>query len=128
MKVFARIAVLAGVLGFLAFGSAFAQTDVMGRYVEALNDIAGAIETVNDEASAREAAHTIAGVNVELDELAEIVDAMDPATRAGMFQTRGMEFIQAQQRMSMALQGMMAHPEYFQIINDEMKKMPDIGQ
>ena len=128
MRIIAKLAALLGILGFLLTSAAFAQTDVMGRYVKALNDIAGAIETVNDEGSARAAAHVIAGVNVELDELSDIVEAMGPAGRAAMFQARGMEFMQAQQRMSNALRGLIAHPQYFEIINDEMKNMPDIGQ
>ena len=127
MKILSRLAALAAAFVFL-LSAAFAQTDVMARYVKALNDIAGAIESVDSEASAREAARTIARVNAELEELSDIVEAMDPATRVAAFQSHGMEFVQAQHRMSTAMQNMMAHPEYFQIINNEMLKMPSFDK
>ncbi|MBL4619684.1 MAG: hypothetical protein JKX88_06250 [Marinicaulis sp.] len=102
--------------------------EVADVYVANLNSIANAIENVSDEKSAKKAAKAIAAAIVDLEATSKAVEDMSPAKRAMVFATRAQDFVEPQLRISTAMQKIYAeNPEYMEIIQAELEKMPEFG-
>ncbi len=93
-----------------------------------LSNIAEAIENVEDDATARAAAQEIAKANHALASLAKSMEGMSDAQHTVAAQQYAAKYSQLQVRIASAMQRLVQHPEWLQIISDEMKKMPRLGR
>lgn len=100
--------------------------DVADVYLAAMNKIAGAVEQINDDASARKAAQVIASASEDLKATAATLDSMPDAEKASIFASRATEMQTAQMRLATAMQGLAAQPQWMVAISEEMKKLPTI--
>jgi hypothetical protein len=99
-----------------------------GVYVSSLNRIAAALENVNDEASAREAAREIADVNLDLQAVTSETDGMSDAAKGMAFAARAQDLAQVQMRIAVAVQRINStNIGLYSIISDEMGRMPKLG-
>jgi hypothetical protein len=103
--------------------------EVADVYVASLNNIAIAVENVNDEVSAKKAAEAIAAAVRDLEATSEAVQNMNSAKRAMVFASRAQDFVEPQMRISTAIQKISAeNPEYLEMIQAELQKMPEFGK
>jgi len=101
--------------------------EVADVYLAQITNIADAVEAVDDEKSARAAAKAIAKAAREMEALSEAVEDMTPARRAMVFASRAQDFMEPQMRLATSMQKLaIDHPEYLEIIQDEMDKMPEL--
>ena len=94
------------------------------RYLEELNRLADALETVDDEASARQAAQTVAEINAEMETLQPQFEAMEENERAAMLRTHAAAFQEVQTRIAMAMEPLADRPDLLEIISEELENMP----
>jgi len=100
---------------------------IANAYLNGMNDVVTALESVTDEKSAEEAAKIMAKSGEMFDELAEEIDG-DGANReralAMAMISRQQEFVAVQQRMMGAMMKIQAqNPELMVTISDGMQKM-----
>lgn len=99
---------------------------VADAYLAGMNKIAGAVEQVKDDASARNAAQVIASVSKDLTATAATLDSMSEAEKASVFASRAAEMQTAQMRLATAMQGLASQPQWMRVISEEMQKLPTI--
>ncbi len=107
-------------------GSAKA-TGPMKVYVDGMDDIADAITDINSEADARQAAQKIAAVAREMEGLSEQFERMSDQEKTAAAMANAGAITQSGTRVAAAMMTLQTqHPEYLQIISDEMDKIPDM--
>ncbi len=106
-------------------GKKVKKDKVVDVYVGQMDHIADALEGVKDEKSAKKAAQAITNAAKELNALSDTVESMSDMEKGLMFASRSQEFISVQTRLATSMQKIAAeNPEYMQMIQEEMKKMP----
>ncbi len=94
-------------------------------YLEELTDIADAVEAVKSEKTAKKAAKVIATSSKKLEKMTKSLEDLTPMQRAAIFMGNSKDFMEQQQRLAIAMQKIaMENPEYIEIIQEEMQKMP----
>lgn len=95
-------------------------------YLTELTAIGDALTSVSDDASAQKAAQAIASASQTMEAAkAEFGDELSGQQAMAIFMPRQQEFIAAQQKISSGMsQIAMTHPEFLQMISNEMKNMP----
>ena len=103
--------------------------EIADVYVSQLTKIADAVESVEDEKTAKKAAKAIASASKELEALAEKVETMDQTKQAMIFATRAQDFMGPQVRLATAMQKMATeNPEHMELIQAELEKLPEFSQ
>jgi len=104
-----------------------AQSAEIGQaYLEQLNVIADALDTIDDEASARAAATEIGEANVEMEAIADSMQGLSDNEMLAMVQSIAPQLQEIQARIAATMQRLSANPEYFSIIGDELSNMPNL--
>lgn len=107
------------------------EAKMIDNYLVSMDKIADAIENVDDEASARNAASKIAAIQEEMEKLTEEFEGSEMnqqrAYMAMMSGPRRNEMIQTQTRISTSMMKLMTQPELISIIQEEMEKIPQPG-
>ncbi len=99
---------------------------VVDVYVAQMGNIADALETVDDEASAKKAAQAITKASKELKALSATVENMSDMQKGMMFASRAQDFVAVQTRLATAMQKIaVENPAYMEMLQAEMQKMPD---
>lgn len=92
-----------------------------------LNRIADAIESIESDADAENAARTIALASQEFEILAEKFDNANKVRLASAFARSADDLTQPQMRIGLAMQKLaMQNPDYLQKISEAMDEMPDL--
>jgi len=99
---------------------------VADDYVSAMNKIAAAVEAVNDEASARQAAEVIAVVNKDMEKTIAALQQMSDSEKALILSLRAEDLQKVQMRIASAIQKLASEPQYLRAISDEMQHMPSL--
>ena len=93
-----------------------------------LNRIADAIESIESDADAENAARTIALASQEFEILAEKFDDANKVRLASAFARSADDLTQPQMRIGLAMQKLaMQNPDYLQKISEAMDEMPDLN-
>ena len=100
--------------------------DITTSFVNQLDGIATAVESVTDEDSARKAAQSIAQINKELDLLAEATADMSEMERSMAIMSKAQDLYKVQMRIAQGMQKLTANPELLQIVSDEIQATPDL--
>lgn len=104
------------------------KVTMAGQYATQLDRLADAVEAIDDDASAREAAKVIAEVNLELARLSKEAAAMNPAEAAVLVQAQQGEYVACQQRIATAMTRLaMENPAALGIVSKELRAMPKPG-
>jgi hypothetical protein len=120
-------ALTGALLLIFTISTAEAQSAEIGQaYIEQLNVIADALDTIDDEASAREAAVEIGAANMELEEIADSMQGLSDNEMLAMVQSIAPQLTEIQGRIATTMQRLSANPEYFSIIGDELSNMPNM--
>ncbi|GJL95526.1 MAG: hypothetical protein DHS20C05_19310 [Hyphococcus sp.] len=102
------------------------KSKVVDVYVSQMDNIADALEEVTDEKSAKKAAQAITKASKELEALSETVEGMSDIEKGMMFASRSQDFVAVQTRLATSMQKIAAeNPEYIEMIQEEMEKMPE---
>jgi len=106
------------------------NAEIVDAYLSEINDIAAAVEQVDDEQSAEAAARVIRDASDRLEAMnAEIGADMSSARAMAVFGPHQQELIQAQSRLAMSMSRLaINHPELMQSIQDEMSELEMVGQ
>lgn len=100
----------------------------MKVYTDGMDDIADAISSVDNEASARRAAQTIAGVARDMEALQERFENMSDAEMTAMAMSNASAIASSGMRVATEMNRLQTqHPDLLQIISDEMDKIPDMN-
>lgn len=103
------------------------SADVGANYVNGMSQIAGALESVKDEGSAKTAAHEIGQVTVKLQSVVDEINSMSQAEQVMMVQKHAAKMAEVQGRISMALQKIVSQdPKLMDIIGSELRSMPQL--
>jgi len=103
------------------------SADVGETYVNGMSRIAGALETVKDEDSAKAAAREIGQVTVKLQSVVDEINSMSQAEQVMMVQKYATKMAEVQARMSTALQKIVSQdPKLMDIIGSELRSMPQL--
>lgn len=123
-----RLAAIVGVVVAVTFaGCGGSSSDVGQAYVDQLSHVADALDSVKDEASAREAAHEIAKANTKIQKMVNDIDAMDQAHQMTLFQKHAAEMSKLERRISQSVQRIVAKdPKLLGIVGSEIQDMPRI--
>jgi len=123
-------------LTLLAFSFAFAScggkdthAKVMGDMIKAMNKMAGALEGVDDEASAKKAAKTIEGMEGAMNKLKERADALgepDEALGKKLEEKFKPELEEAVGKMMKSTMGLASKPELMKILQPALDKVGGI--
>ena len=99
---------------------------IADAYIGEMTKIADALETVNDEESARAAASVIQKAGLKLEAMQdELEGEMSDRKWATIVMSRQQEWAQLQTRLGMSMGRIgMTQPELMQIISEEMDKLP----
>lgn len=105
------------------------EQKVANTYLAELTAIGDALTSVTDDASAQKAAQTIALASQTMEAAkAEFGDVLSGPQAIAIFMPRQQEFIAAQQKISTGMtQIATSHPEFLQMISEEMKNMPAVN-
>ena len=105
-------------------GSSSAK-DVGTAYINEMTRIADALETVNDEESARKAAATIKVAAEGLESMGtELEGDMDPMKAMQVFGGRYQELIEVQSRIATSMMRIQnEHPELMEVISEETDRL-----
>ena len=105
-------------------GSSSAK-DVGTAYINEMTRIADALETVNDEESARKAAATIKVAAEGLESMGtELEGGMDPMKAMQVFGGRYQELIEVQSRIATSMMRIQnEHPELMEVISEETDRL-----
>ncbi len=100
----------------------------MKVYTDGMDDIADAISRVDNEASARQAAHRIAEVAKDMEGLQAEFDSMSDAEKTAAAMANAQAITQSGTRVAAAMMTLQTqHPELMEIISEEMDKIPDMN-
>lgn len=102
------------------------ESSTVDTYVSGMDKIAEAVEQVNDEAGARQAAQVIEAVRQDLEKTMSAMEAMSDTQKAMAFAQRASDLQKVQMRLATAMQSLAARPDLMRIIGDEMGKMPQL--
>ncbi len=99
----------------------------MKVYVDGMDDIADAITSINSEADARRAAQKIADVARDMEGLQDQFERMSDQEKTAAAMANMGAITQSGTRVAAAMMTLQTeHPEWLQIISDEMDKIPDM--
>ena len=102
-------------------------SEAMDVYVSQMDRIASAMESVEDEASAKTAAEVIQSATKELDLLSKKFDSMSDTQKTAWAMTHAQKLQQVQMRIGLALQKISAqNPEQMQMLSQAMSDLPDV--
>jgi phage-related tail protein len=108
-------------------GSDNSAGDVGQAYVTALDRVAGALESVKDEDSAKAAAREIAAANDSLESMADEINSMSKTEQVMMLQKHAAKMAEVEARISQAMQKIVSDdPKLLDIIGGEIQNMPKI--
>lgn len=126
-----RICALAGVLAVTgAVSAAMSETldELLDIYFEEMSAIADAVETVEDDATARQAAVVIQASSDRLEQLSDQYENhFNNTTGAMAFANRQQEFMAVQTRLSNSMMKLMSRPELMQSVSEAMNSLPRPG-
>jgi hypothetical protein len=95
-------------------------------YLAGMNDVATAIEKVEDEAGARKAAEVIGRVSKDMEKVSKDLEGLSEAEKNATEEKYGEDFAAAQKRIQSAMMKMITRPDLMTIIASEMEDMPRI--
>ena len=102
-------------------------TGPMKDYVAGMNEIAAAIDSIDDEASAKRAAQDIAASIKDLEKLKERLEGKSEQEMQVMAMQNAGALMQSAAAMSAAMMKLQTeHPELLQVVSDEIDKIPNL--
>ncbi|MCA8899934.1 MAG: hypothetical protein KDA53_01650 [Hyphomonas sp.] len=100
--------------------------DIGEAYLNELGRIATALESIDDEASAKKAAKEINAASEGLNAMKEELGDLDGLRAVQIFGSRLSEMTRTQQRISVAMSDLYSnHPEYAELVGDEIDRLND---
>lgn len=100
--------------------------DIGEAYLNELDRIATALESIDDEASAKAAAKEINAATDGLEAMKEELGDLNGLRAVQIFGNRLSEMTQTQQRIAVAMSDLYTnHPEYAELVGDEIDRLND---
>lgn len=115
-----------GETGSISAAQADSPKEYVAVYESELTKIADAVESVTDEASARQAAEIIQAASGELEQLSTKLETMTTMDKASFAINFSADAADTQMRLATAMQKLaMADPEHMRMISEAMDELPE---
>lgn len=108
-------------------GSGNSASDIGQAYISTLDRVAGALESVKDEDSAKAAAREIASANDTLENMVDEINSMSTTEQVAMMQKHAAKVAEIETRIGQAVQKIVSEdPKLLDIIGSEIQNMPKL--